>query len=146
MTISSLLAILVLFGCSLLDPASVFIGITCVRVLPEDFLLQFSHGIKAGVGWILCCSSVDAGMHVIQTRILNLTKQISNLGLLICDIIGTSTDGGMSTVHFTFEFGPPHVWFVFSRVVQVLERGFCLDCLLGVHATTNAMVAESKPF
>ena len=77
-------AVLLPFGCGLLCPLGVFVVIMSVWMLPEDFLLQFSHGIKAGVIWIPC-SSVDAGMHVVKTWIFDLAEQVLNLGLFICD-------------------------------------------------------------
>ena len=77
-------AILLPFGCCLLDPPGVLIGIASVWMLLKDFLLQFSHGIKVGTVWIPC-RAVDTGMHMVQTWILHLTNQVSDLGLLVCN-------------------------------------------------------------
>ena len=80
-----MLVVLLLFGCGLLDPTGVFIGIMSVWVLSKDFFLQFFHGIKAGAIWIPCHSSVNAGMHVIQTWIFCLAKQVLDFSKLIDD-------------------------------------------------------------
>ena len=81
-----ILAILLLLGRSPFDPTGVFIQITSIRVLPEDFLLQFFHGMEVGTIWIGCHSSVDAGMHVVQTWIPDLAKQVPDLCRLIDDV------------------------------------------------------------
>ena len=76
----------------------------------------------------------------------NLAKQISNFGRLVNDVFCATADSGMSTVHFAFKFRPMHVRFIFTGVVQVLESGFCLNCLVGMHAMTVEMMDESWPF
>ena len=106
-------AILVLFGCGLLDPPCVFIGIASIWVLLEDFFLQFRHGIKMSAIWV-SCSSVDTGVHVFWTWVVDLAEQILNFSRLVDDAFCAATESGMSTVHFVFKFGPTHVRGLFS--------------------------------
>ena len=64
-------------------------------MLLKGFLLQFfgvgvrgwgwGCGIKVGVSWIPCHSSVNDGMHMIQTWIFCLAKQVLDFSKLIDD-------------------------------------------------------------
>ena len=114
-------------------------------MLPEDFLFQFSHSIKAGVVWVLCCSG-HIGMHMVQTWIPHLTKQVLDLGMLVHILFVATADGRMGIVHLVFKLGPVHMGFVFARAVQVLKSSFHLDQLLGTHAKTIMMMNKGWPF
>ena len=67
------LAILLPFGCSLLDSSGVFVSIRDVRVLPNNFLLQIGHSLEVSAIRIL--GSLDCGsVHMFQLRISDLTQ------------------------------------------------------------------------
>ena len=123
-------AILMLFGSCLLHPPGVFVSVTGIWVLPDNFVPEIGHGLEVSVIGIL--SLLDCGsVHMLQLWVSCLAQQVSNLGMLgawLC--LATSAHSGMVIVKFMFKFSPTHVRLIFTSVVQILEGIFGLNELL----------------